>query len=150
MNQTVQSAPDNSFLDQFNGKFFGVLRWQQLDELWEKVVAESDEGWYLYAVGDALALERTTGEELKTFIRELNDLLHKEHEEDYCGIVYADDLDKPQFIKVFDPNNIGTSCSIATKGPLPGWIISKVPPVNLNEALKPTAKRRRWWQKMFS
>ena len=140
---------DNSFLDVFQGKFFGVLRWPQLDDLWEKVKTNDKEGWYLYAVGEEPPKEITKGAKVTTFINELDLLLRREHDEDYCGIVYANDIENPSFIKVFDPNNIGTSCSIATEGPLPGWIISKIPPVDLAEAMKPTANRRRWWQKIF-
>lgn len=147
---TQQTAQlDNSFLGTFKGKFFGILRWPQLDTLWEKLKADSAEGWYLYAVGEEPPTKITKGEKVTTFINELDLLLRREHNEDYCGIVYANDLENPSFIKVFDPNNIGTSCSIAKQGPLPGWIISKIPPVDIAEAMKPTANRRKWWQKIF-
>jgi len=36
--------------------------------------------------------------------------LRADHHESYCGIVYADDLDKPRLIKIYDPNNLGSSC----------------------------------------
>jgi len=145
----VTDQIENLFLSAFTGKFFGVLRWPQLDTLWGKVKTSENDGWFLYAVGEQPPAVITKGKQVTTFINELDVLLRREHDEDYCGIVYADNLENPSFIKVFDPNNIGTSCSIATKGPLPGWIISKVPPIDLAEAMKPTANRRRWWQKIF-
>lgn len=149
MTQIARKISDEGFLDAFNGKFFGILRWPQLDDLWHKVKETKNSGWYIYAVGEEPPTELTRGNQLDTVIDELDLLLRREHDEDYCGIVYVDAIETPSFIKVFDPNNIGTSCSIATKGPLPGWIISEIPPINLAEAMQATAKRRRWWQNII-
>ena len=138
-----------TFLSAFNGKFFGVLRWNQVDDLWAVLKKAEDSKWYVYAVGEEPPTKALEHKEFVTVIEKINTLLRQEHDEDYCGIIYTDDFKKPNFIKVFDPNNIGTSCSIATKGPLPGWVLSKIPPIDLAEANKPTANRRRWWQKIL-
>jgi hypothetical protein len=55
-------------------------------------------------------------------------LLRDEHRESYCGIVYADDLDKPRLIKIYDPNNLGSSCGSSKNPPGPGWIMSRCAP----------------------
>ena len=138
----------SDFNTTYSGKFFGVLRWPQLDTLWETVKKDNTD-WFIYAVGSEPPQKPVVDEKVDQFIDEIDTLLHREHDEDYCGIVYADDLDKPTLIKVFDPNNLGTSCSIAKEGPLPGWVISKMKPDNLSAPMKPTANRRRWWQKIF-
>ena len=78
---------------------------------------------------DAAGLER--------FVDELDRLLRAEHAEDYCGIVYADSLERPEFVKIFDPNNLGVSCGFSENPPLPGWVLSKMKPVNLEAALRP-------------
>jgi len=143
------NIPQDEFLSAFKGKFFGVLKWSQLDDLWIKVKNEKEQGWYIYAVGEEPPTDLIKGNKLETVITELDVLLRREHGEDYCGIVYADNLETPSFIKVFDPNNIGTSCSIAETGPLPGWLISKIQPSDLHASMKQTAKRRRWWDRLF-
>ena len=102
----------------YKGKFFGVLRWHQLDDLWA-IIKDSDESWYLYAVGEIPPKESVSKEKLNEFIDEIDKLLRREHDEDYCGIVYANSLSNPSLIKIFDPSNLGTSCSIASEGPLP-------------------------------
>ena len=140
---------DNDFQLAFKGKFWGVLKWDQLDELWLRVKASKEDGWYLYAVGEVPPTDKTRGPEIEMFVDKIDLLLRREHDEAYCGIVYADNITNPSFIKVFDPNNIGTSCSVGQDAPLPGWIICKIPPIDLPEAMKPTANRRRWWQKIF-
>ncbi|MCF6188886.1 MAG: hypothetical protein L3J51_00235 [Cocleimonas sp.] len=141
---------ENEFQTAFKGKFYGVLKWDQLDDLWKKIKNNKKEGWYVYAIGDMPPEKRVSGKVLETVINELNVLLRREHDEDYCGIVYTDSLTTPSFIKVFDPNNVGTSCSIAKTPPLPGWTISKLPPSDLLAPMKQTTKRKRWWDKMFS
>jgi hypothetical protein len=44
-------------------------------------------------------------------------LLRAEHHESYCGIVYADDLENPRLIKIYDPNNLGSSCGSSKNPP---------------------------------
>lgn len=138
-----------SFVEAFKGRFSGVLRWPQLDELWARVRADAEGGWYVYAVGEPPPQRPVSGEQLRRFIEEVDALLRREHEEDYCGIVYADDRERPGFIKIFDPNNLGMVCGSSEVPPLPGWILSKLPPVDLPAVLPPPGNRRRWWRRLF-
>jgi hypothetical protein len=41
------------FLQIYTGRMSGVLRWTQLDKLWNKL--DTGDGWYLYEVGNDLA-----------------------------------------------------------------------------------------------
>ncbi len=149
--QATSQSPilEATFEQAFKGKFYGVLKWEQLDDLWNIIKNNSEDGWYLYAIGEEPPTELIKGEVFHSMINELDMLLRREHNEDYCGIVYTDDLKTPSFIKVFDPNNIGTSCSIAKTPPLPGWIISKLAPSDLLAPMKQTAKRKRWWDRLL-
>jgi len=134
----------------FKGSFYGVLRWEHLDELWKRIREDAAGGWYLYAVGEAPPDEVTSADELLHFIGEIDDLLRKEHEEDYCGIVYVDDAGSPSFVKIFDPHNLGVSCGYSDNPPLPGWILSKLRPVDLQAQMPLPGNRRRWWQRLFA
>lgn len=138
-----------SFLEAYKGRFSGLLRWPQLDELWARVRADADGGWYIYAVGEPPPREPAPVGRLLRFIEEMDALLRREHNEDYCGIVYVDDRERPGFIKIFDPNNLGMVCGASKAPPLPGWILSKLAPVDLPAALPPSGNRRRWWRRLF-
>jgi len=138
----------NPYLETFRGRFAGIMRWPQLDNLWETLRADN-EGWYIYAIGEEPPAEQASGEQVEQFISRVDKLLREEHDEDYCGIVYADDPSKPSFIKIFDPNNLGVSCGFSDNPPLPGWVLSRMRPIDLPEALPPPGNRRRWWQKIF-
>ena len=146
--QLPATENQHPFTQKFTSRFSGVLRWPQLDDLWERVKAD-DHGWYIYSVGQTPPEEPATAEKLHLFIPEVDTLLRKEHDEDYCGVVYVDDAKQPGFIKIFDPNNLGTSCGMSDTPPLPSWILSKIKPIDLPNAMQPTGSRRRWWEKIF-
>lgn len=138
------------FLSAFRGGFSGVLRWPQLDELWDKVRSDPSGGWYVYHIGDEPPEQPATGSQLGRFLQEVDRLLRSDHDEDYCGIVYADDREKPAFVKIYDPHNLGVTCGYSDNPPLPGWTLSKLKPVDLPGTQRPTRQRRRWWGKLFS
>jgi hypothetical protein len=137
------------FRSAFRGTFSGVLRWPQLDALWMTLRGVADDGWYIYAVGEAPPTRVASAEEFNRFIDEVDVLLRREHDEDYCGIVYTDSFEAPAFVKIFDPNNLGVSCGYSDNPPLPGWILSRIPPVDLQGGVLP-GNRKRWWQRLFA
>lgn len=137
------------FLDAYRGSFTSMMRWPHLDEFWQRCNTQADDNWYIYAVGEEPPETRVTKDQLLSFIKEIDTLLRKEHNEDYCGIVYADDKATPTFIKIYDPNNLGVSCGFSDNPPMPGWILSKLQPVELESALNPPNNRRRWWKRLF-
>jgi hypothetical protein len=142
------TQPD-PFVEQFRGSFVSMMRWPQLDSLWEILKQNSEAGWYAYAIGENPPGIPLTSEQMHTFLTKINELLRKEHEEDYCGIVYADDTQKPTFVKIYDPNNLGVTCGFSDNPPLPGWILSLTPPCDLEHALPPPGNRKRWWKRLF-
>lgn len=131
------------------GSFLGMLRWPQLDELWDRLRAQAA-GWYIYAVGEAPPQQPADAEQLRRFIDEIDELLRREHQEDYCGIVYVDNAEQPALVKIFDPNHLGVVCGSSEQPPLPGWILSRMAPTDLDAALPPTGQRRRWWQRLWT
>ena len=145
---TEQEQP---FMDKFHGKLIGILRWPQLDELWQVIRTSPHHDWYIYHIGDIPPQNVCSAEKLSHFIQEIDLLLKQDHEHDYCGIVYADNKNNPTFVKIYDPNNLGHVCgSNGAPPPLPGWILSKTQPVDLEVSMAPTGSRKRWWQKIFS
>ena len=98
------------FYLQFRGNFTSLLSWKQLDEFWIVVRENAAAGWYVYAIGEAAPMQPCTAQQVNTFIDKIDPLLRKDHQEDYCGIVYTDSKTQPTMIKIFDPNNLGVSC----------------------------------------
>jgi len=146
---TAQIDPaQDEFHRQMTGLLFSLLKWNQLSEFWTKV--DTDAGWYLYALGEVVPTAPASPEQVEKFIVEMDALLRHDHRESYCGIVYTDNLDHPSFIKIYDPNHLGVSCGSSKTPTLPGWIMSQVPPVELQLKYALPANRQRWWQNLFS
>lgn len=145
---STASTP-NDYLTRFDQGFKGVLRWEQLSELWERILSDKESGWYVYAIGEPPPDRASDGDAVAAFVREIDVLLRRDHDEDYCGIVYTDDFDKPAFIKIFDPNNLGSACGSSGVKTLPGWTLSKLKPMDLPSAMPAPNNRRRWWQQLF-
>ena len=149
MPANTQKKPEDKFLITYNGSFINMLRWHQLDSLWQTLRTHRKK-WYLYAPGEQPPETTLTDQQLETFITEIDALLHKDHDEDYCGIVYADQPDDPDMIKIYDPHNLGSVCgSSGAPPPLPGWIMSTLPPIDLPSTMPIAGNRRRWWQRLF-
>ena len=148
MNQPSTNSTQD-FKSRYTGSFYGVLKWSDLDQLWSTVKSQMNDDWFIYSPGQDVPDKTTKAEYVITFIDEIDQLLRREHEKDYCGVVYVDDKENPSFIKIFDPNNRGVSCGFSDNPPLPGWILSKIKPVELEKALNPPNNRRNWWQKIF-
>ena len=130
----------------YNGMLYSVMSWDQLTAFWKKI--DADAGWYLYAVGQDLPQSPSSADKVQQFTHELDELLRREHHEDYCAIVYADDLEKPNFVKIYDPNHLGSSCGSSSmkSSVLPGWLMSRTPPRELEMRGVVTGQRKRWWQ----
>lgn len=144
----METLAEPDYVEAYRGNFTSMMRWPDLDAFWNTLRSQADDDWYIYAVGEDTPNTTAAKADLLKFIDEVDALLRQEHEEDYCAIVYADDKETPSFIKIFDPNNLGVSCGSSEKPPLPGWIISRLAPVDLEPALYPK-NRQRWWQKIF-
>jgi len=139
----------DEFLEKYNGVLRGVMQWDKLDGLWKVIRDQEIEGWYIYAVGHDLPEKLADNEELDQFITSMDTLLHKEHDQDYCGIVYTDDFSKPTLVKIFDPNNLGTSCGSSKIPAQPGWVISRDKPAPLGTDVVLPGNRKRWWSRLW-
>jgi hypothetical protein len=140
------AALDHAEFDRlYNGLLFSLMSWEQLSDFWNRI--DPAAGWYLYAVGEALPEGAADAEATARFIQKINALLRHDHHEDYCGIVYADDLEAPSLVKIYDPNNLGSSCGGTGKHTIPpGWVMSRKPPRNIAPGGVVAGNRRRWWQ----
>lgn len=148
-----QSNTENTldpFYEKFNGSFTSCMRWDDLSTFWDILKQRAHlNAWYIYAIGEQVPDVPVSSKELLLFISEINSLLRKEHDEDYCGIVYADDKAEPTYIKIYDPGNLGVSCGFSNNPPLPGWVLSIIPPKALEDKSVLTQQRKRWWQKLW-
>lgn len=136
------------FWEQFNGHLKGMLRWSQLDDLWQQVRAKPL-GWYVAQLGQNVPEAPLDEAALLRFIDEADALLRREHQHDYCGIVFADVPAQPQFIKIFDPHNLGSACSHGSTPIMPLWVMSRTRPERLEAPAPQPSSRSNWWSRLF-
>lgn len=143
------AVAESPFQIQFRGSFASLLSWQQLGDFWQVLTARADRGWYIYAIGDAPPQRPRSADDVKKFLHAIDALLRRDHHEDYCGIVYADSKIDPTFVKIFDPNHLGSSCGSSKYPPLPGWIMSLSEPTALPSPRLVPEQRKRWWAELW-
>jgi hypothetical protein len=141
-------AEPTEFQRLYTGRLWSVLAWDQLTALWQRI--DPAAGWYLVAVGVSPAptsgMAPADAAGVSAFIERIDALLRAEHHESYCGIVYADDLENPRLIKIYDPNNLGSSCGSSKTPHPPGWVMSRLPPDEIIATRAAPENRKRWWQ----
>lgn len=135
----------NAFDKKLNGLLYGLMQWSDWDAMRERLLATPNIRWFVYAVGDAIPERPLSASGFKTALAEIDALLRRDHGEVYLGIIYADDLEYPSLVKIYDPNNLGSACgSIGHKVP-PGWVLSTVPPTTIKTSALLPGNRCRWW-----
>ena len=145
----AEPRPD-AFQIAFRGSFTSLMSWEQLHAFWDAVRGRAGAGWYIYCIGEPVPTAPATAAEVERFIGEVDALLKRDHDEDYCGIVYADSKTEPSFIKIFDPNHLGVSCGSSKNPPLPGWTMTLTPPSLLESKRLLPEGRRRWWRELWA
>jgi hypothetical protein len=116
-----------TFDEILNSPLYGIMRWEKWDEMCDQIQNGNDP-WFVYSIGHEVPQQAIQDESLKIALDEIRALLRREHEEDYLGIVYVDDLSTPRLIKIYDPNNLGSTCGSSGRYIPPGWILSTLPP----------------------
>lgn len=137
-----------TFAEQLSGNFKGMLHWEQLDDLWQRVRAEP-QGWYASLVGQDVPQAPLDAQALNHFVDEVDALLRREHKHEFCGIVYVDKSEHPTFIKIFDPHNLGSSCSCSATPIPPRWVLSRMKPERIEDDATLPSSRRSWWSRLF-
>ncbi|MBU1689147.1 MAG: hypothetical protein KKD65_00235 [Gammaproteobacteria bacterium] len=138
-----------TFTGILNGTLYGIMHWDKWDELCDHIQASGDP-WFAYSVGHAVPEFPVKDAELAIALDEIRALLKREHEEDYLGIVFVDDLTSPALIKIYDPSNLGSSCGSSGRNIPPGWILSRLPPSPIASDIPLPNNRRRWWQGLLT
>jgi hypothetical protein len=118
------------YLEQFRGRFIGIMQWQDCNDLLGTLKSNPDE-WYIYNTDEVVPSETATPSNFISQLNGIKEILTTQHQERYCGIVYTDNLDKPSFVKIFHPKNLGKVCGYSDNPPLPRWVLSKTKPIDV-------------------
>lgn len=143
----MTTQPIHPFITAMDGTFIGLLSWEDFDHFWDLLLRMYSTDWFVYQVGEAVPVSPLPEDEFRRVANELAHTLKQEHQEDYCGIVYVDDKKNPSLIKVYNPKNLGKVCGFSDQPPLPGWILSHLPPIELTRT--GDIKTEPWWRRLM-
>ena len=139
----------NPFTEVLKGTLYGVMSWTQWETLQATMLNTRQDGWYVYYAGEAVPTHKQADENFNHILGEIDQLLRRDHDEAYLGIVYTDHFDMPTLVKIYDPNNLGSSCGSSGLFVPPGWVISKMPPEEIHSSRPIPQGRKRWWNNLF-
>jgi hypothetical protein len=117
-----------SFMVKSDGPLIGLRQSSQWDALVDTLAEQAPAPWYVYQVGEEPPVSPATPQQLEALLWDIGELLRRDHDQPHLGIVYVDDLWRPSFIKVHDPNNLRAACGTSSVRVLPGWILSRIAP----------------------
>jgi len=120
----------SNFIERFNGRFNGIMNLEECFEFFNNLKSNPCD-WYLYDTDKSPSVETLSKESFIQSIEEIKNIIKTDHSESYCGLVYVDDLNNPEFFKIFHPKNMGKTCGGSDNPPLPRWVFSKTLPENL-------------------
>lgn len=121
--------PETAYWQAFQAQSHGVLKWEAFHAMWEDLAARP-EGWFVYhnPETDPAPEAPVTAEGFADALRHAEELVAPWRGRSYFGLVYVDDPQAPTYIRVFDPKNMGSSCSISDEPVLPAMILSRIKP----------------------
>ena len=118
------------YFQKFKGRFIGIMQLEDCDALLQKLIDIPDD-WFIFNTLQPMPSERLQAADFINEMKHIKSIIDDEHDERYCGIVYADDIKNPTFVKIFHPKNLGKTCGSSENPPMPQWLISKEQPMDV-------------------
>ena len=131
----------SDYFDKFQGRFIGIMQWDDCNALLQNLIDQPND-WYLYDTLKEAPTQTIAVDDFINRIKEIKEILSSEHQERYCGIVYTNNLERPTFVKIFHPKNLGKSCGSSEHPPIPQWLLSKTKPKNVVEKFGPLKEKQ--------
>lgn len=128
----MPALPDTAFWAVFDGPMKGVLDWARYDQFMQRL-GNSDGAWFVFDLEGEAPDTPLSGDAFAAALDKADATIRAVKNRPWLGAIYADDLDRPTFIKVFDPALLGGSCSMPGAKMLPRWIISRAKPDPLKQ-----------------
>ena len=129
-NRITRPMPETPFWKLFLSRSSGILHWEDMDAFWPQMQATTGE-WYVFDPSQDAPVAPVSGAGWQAALDAARALVYTRRELPMSGAVYVDNRKTPAFIKVFDPSNMGTSCSCSTEPVMPKYIFSRARPDSL-------------------
>ena len=136
------------YFQKFKGRFVGIMQLDDCDQLLQTLINLPND-WFVYDTLQAMPSKCLDADDFVKKVKQINSIVDEEHDERYCGIVYADDIKNPTFVKIFHPKNLGKTCGSSENPPMPQWLISKEEPMDVVAEFGPKEESEGFVSKYF-
>lgn len=122
--------PDTPYWQAYQGPFSGLLNWPDVERFWQ-VLAQDPQGWYAFDFLADPPQDVLSAQAFETQVQAMRELINSGRETSHCFALFADDVTQPDFVKIFDPGNLGASCGSSGSRTYPRWTLSRIAPTPL-------------------
>lgn len=136
--KTANDLPSSPYWAAFQGKFFGVLKWEDVDQFWISLADKNS--WYINDLDKEFVSQKASPAQFSTFLGVAKTLIDSRRDMSMSGAIYTDNIQSPSFVKIFDPANMGSACNISGVRTMPRWILSQIPPEPMPAPIRPVAR----------
>lgn len=123
----MAGLPDTEFWRVYDGPMKGVLDWERYKAFMD-LLGASDGEWFVFDLHGDVPDTPVSGAKFAAALARADTLVRAVRNRPWLGAVYADDLNAPSYVKIFDPALLGGSCSMPGSRMRPRWIISRIRP----------------------
>ncbi len=123
----IPDFPDTPFWQAYQGSFSGLMNWVQVEAFFD-ALAENTGNWYVFRMDAPLPEAPLSAAEFSGQLAEMRHLTLTYRDASHCFSLFTDHITDPQFIKVFDPGNLGASCGSSGSRTYPRWTVSRIKP----------------------
>jgi hypothetical protein len=151
MSETLPPLPETPFWRAYQGRFAGFPTWAMHDRFWPVLTASTGDWFAFEPEGGSLPDAPLDAAGLAALLAEAEAMFAPARDRSFAGIVFADDVERPSFVKIFDPWKMGASCGSSGERILPRWVLSRMRPdsalpVAAPEPAKPGLMQRLGWR----
>ena len=121
------NLPDTQFWRAWQGRFQGVLSWDDFDALLQ-LLAQGGGAWFVWDMEGVVPQRPASQGALAAVLEAVREMNAPVRARSYCGTVYADDPGAPSFVKAFDPYQMGATCGSSGERIMPRFVFSMIRP----------------------
>jgi len=136
----IPQFPDTAFWHAYQGSFSGLMIWSDVEQFFTDLTDNPD-NWYVFRLDGPLPKAPLEAVEFINHLQEMRDLTLTYRDASHCFSLFSDNISNPQFVKVFDPGNLGASCGSSGRRIYPRWTLSRIKPDALTPMEKETPKQ---------
>jgi hypothetical protein len=140
----------SAFAERYWGRLSACMRWTHAEALAERVAGLDGPWYWAEPENEPVPILELTPTKAAGRFRERVTEMQRLKKGEYCNLIFADDPDSPDLVKLFHPRRAGDACRVGGD-PIPPWGVLSRMPVD-KSVFAPAQSQgddRRLWQRVL-